>query len=108
MASLSSTLTENKTPGISRFSAAVWLGFGLPTTFAGHAAAMFAVYASGIASELGFLALPFVAAFSAYYFILLRSGVTHASRVSRSIISFVLSCVSCVAGMSWSFTTFGT
>ena len=102
------TPTTNQMPTVSRFSAGAWLGFGLPVTFAGHAATMFAVYASGVGSELGFFALPFAAAFSGYYFILLRSQVTHTSRVARSAIAFVLACVSCVVGMSWSFTTFGT
>ena len=104
----SSTPTVNETPTVSRFSAGMWLGLGFPATFAGHAAAMFALYASGVASELGFFAFPFVAAFTGYYFVLLRSGITRSSRSARSAAALLLACVSCVAGMSWSFTTFGT
>jgi hypothetical protein len=98
----------NDKPIASRLSAAAWLGLGLPFAFAAHASAMFAVYAADGGSELWFFAVPFIAAFTAYYFVLLRSGVTRNSKVGRSIIAFVFSCVSCVAGMSWSFTTFGT
>jgi hypothetical protein len=100
--------TANDSPTSSRLSSTAWFGLGLPITFACHTSAMFAVYAAGSGSELWFFALPFVVAFSAYYFVLSRSGVTHTSRLSRGIMAFAFSCVSCVVAMSWSFTRFGT
>ena len=76
--------------------------------FAGHVAATFELYAAGDSSGLLFLVLPFVAAVAGYFFVARASGIFGHGSVACGGAALILACLSCCAGMTWAFNTFGT